>query len=249
MTAMFMLLDHSFQRLKNAAETPADAAADRPSEQPAEPNGKQPARAQSASAATSLGELSEQFAHVEACLRESKRFLDDLTIVARTGAVEMEPSRVELSSIVEEVLFEQSELLAERSAQVEVAADLPAVWCNPWRAKQVITNLVRNAVRHGCDPQGPRITITRRLPTKADSRFEWIAVHDNGQGIPVESREIIFEPGRRLPSAHSDGMGMGLSIVLKIVQHYGGTVFVEPSGPGTTFVLSLPALPKSTGAE
>lgn len=247
MTAMFMLLDHSFQRLKNAAEPVAPKAiaetaimekpvAEFPPTPTANPRGG------------AIAPLTQQFAHVEACLRESKRFLDDLTTVARTGSVQMEPSRVELSLAIQEVLFEQRELLDERSVRVDVAADLPAVWCNPFRVKQVLTNLVRNAVRHGCDAGEPRITIachssptSASEPEQADAGFEWIGIHDNGPGIPSHSREEIFEPGRRLAGAHPEGSGMGLSIVQKIVQHYGGQVFVAPeSGAGTTFVVSLP---------
>ena len=166
-----------------------------------------------------------------------------MTTVARTGTVQMEPSRVELSLLVEEVLFEQRELLDERGVEVEIEADLPAVWCNPCRVKQVITNLVRNAIRHGCDAMEPRITIAGRAsPDPTEAAFEWLAIHDNGPGIPPRAREEIFEAGRRLSTAHPEGTGMGLSIVRKIVQHYGGQVFVEPeSGSGTTFVLSLPS--------
>jgi hypothetical protein len=239
MTAMFMLLDHSFQRLKDtAAPASSDtlrnegAAASQPANGASQPQ-----------AIAAIGSLGQRFAHVEACLRESKRFLDDLTTVARTGSVRMEPSRVELSVLVEEVLFEQRELLAERNVHVDMVGDLPAVWCNPWRVKQVITNLVRNAVRHGCDPHQPRITIARRpAPDPADTAFEWIGIHDNGPGISSESREEIFEPGRRLSGAHPDGTGMGLSIVRKIVQHYGGQALVDPEcDSGTTFLVSLPS--------
>ncbi|HEX3999779.1 MAG TPA: ATP-binding protein [Pirellulales bacterium] len=248
MSAMFMLLDHSFQRLKDAADPIATkiGAADQPP--PLRPAGalanagrQSEAHAEAASP-SNVGPLTQQFAHVEACLRESKRFLDDLTTVARTGTVHMEPARVELASVVEEVLFEQREMLAERKVHVDVAADLPAVWCNPLRAKQVLTNMVRNAARHGCDAHEPRITIARRAQSEpAETAFEWITVYDNGPGIPAESREEIFKPGRRLADAHPDGSGMGLSIVRKIVQYYGGQVSVDANcGSGTTFVLSLP---------
>jgi len=238
MTAMFMLLDHSFQRLKDAAEP----VAAKPLAAPEQPTITAPQPSTNV-----IGPLTQRFAHVEACLRESKRFLDDLTTVARTGTVQMEPSRVELSALVEEVLFEQRELLDERGVRVEIAADLPAVWCNPCRVKQVFTNLLRNAVRHGCDSREPRITISCcPSPDPIDSAFEWITIHDNGPGIPPESREEIFEPGRRLSGAHPDGTGMGLSIVRKIVQHYGGQVFVDPAiAGGTTFVLSLPSATNS----
>ena len=202
MSAMFMLLEHSFQRLKDAAGPLA-------AEPIAATEGTAIAVAD-AKGAAAIAPLAQQFAHVEACLRESKRFLDDLTTVARTGRVHMEPSRVELAAVVEEVLFEQRELLTERNIAVEVAADLPTVWCNACRVKQVVTNLLRNAARHGCDPERPRITIARYpAADSSDPAFEWIAIHDNGRGIPAEFREAIFEPGRRLPEPIPMGRGWG----------------------------------------
>jgi two-component system osmolarity sensor histidine kinase EnvZ len=73
-------------------------------------------------------------------------------------------------------------------------------------------------------------------------RWAWLRVHDNGPGIPAESREEIFLPGKRLPGAHESGSGMGLAIVRKIIEHYGGTIFVDREcEQGTAMVLSLPA--------
>ena len=69
----------------------------------------------------------------------------------------------------------------------------------------------------------------------------WLSIHDNGPGIPVASREEIFLPGRRLPGAHESGSGMGLAIVRKIVEHYGGQAFVDPLCPnGAAVVVTLP---------
>lgn len=237
MSAMFMLLDHSIQRLKDATD-PADKSGARATRCGGGANIQATAASEQS---VELRPLAQQFTHVEACLRESKRFLDDLTTIARTGHVQMEPSCVELDQSVAEVLFEQRELLAERNVQVNVAPGLPAVWCNPFRVKQVITNLVRNAARHGCGASEPRISIGPwPSPDPAETGFAWLSIHDNGPGIPCNSREVIFEPGRRLAGAHADGSGMGLSIVRKIVQHYGGEVFVAPTEEGATFVFSLP---------
>ena len=167
--------------------------------------------------------------------------------MARTGTVQMEPSRVELSMAVEEVLFEQRELLAERGVRVDVEADLPAVWCNPCRVKQVLTNLVRNAVRHGCDPREPRITIARYpspirpMPASSGSAFTTMA-----RAFRSNRGKKFSSLADGLPAPIRMGSGMGLSIVRKIVQHYGGQVFVAPeSGAGTMFVLSLPSATKS----
>jgi signal transduction histidine kinase len=211
MKANFMLLDHSFRELRRSC-------------------GHAP-----------LEGLTDGFSHVEACLRQSSRFLDDLVTLARTGQMSMEPARVELTRVLGEVLYEQRELIEECQAVVDVASDLPAVWCNEDRVKQVVTNLVRNALRHGCDQRQAAIRISRIEPRDGNDRFAWLSIHDNGSGIPVSSREEIFLPGRRLPDAHESGSGMGLAIVRKIVEHYGGQAFVDPRcAQGTAFVVTLP---------
>jgi len=217
MVANFMVLDHSFSQLKSVL----------------------PDRSHS--------ELGQKVAHVEACLRESKRLLDDLVGLARTGGVKMRPSRVDLEAVVDEVLFEQRDLLARRNVQVDVRRPLADVWCNRHRLKQIIVNLVRNAVLHGCDPERPRITICSAAGAggkaqAADGGSIWIRVHDNGSGIEPQFREEVFLPGRRLSQAVGEGSGMGLAIVKKIAQHYGGSVRVDPTcRSGTAMVVSLPA--------
>ena len=218
MSANFMLLESSFSRLKRALDEPS-----RPG----------------------LGEL---VTHVEACLRESKRFLDDLVGLARTGKVEMDPSRVEVASVVDEVLFEQGELLGSRNCRVDVRAPLPTVWCNQHRFKQVLTNLVRNAIKHGCDRDRPRITISSSAGGTEDAEegMASIRIWDNGPGIAPRFHEEIFLPGRRLSQAAGDGSGMGLAIVRKIIRHYGGVIRIDPEcREGTGLVVSLPVPPRN----
>ncbi|HWB13845.1 MAG TPA: hybrid sensor histidine kinase/response regulator [Pirellulales bacterium] len=211
MKANFMLLDHSFRELRRSY------------------------------GCDTLESLTDGFSHVEACLRQSRRFLEDLVTLARTGQIAMEPTRVELMQVVGEVLYEQRELIEERGATIDVTTDLPAVWCNEDRVKQVVTNLLRNALRHGCDRHAAAIRIAPIEPRDRDDRFVWLSIHDNGPGIPTASHEDIFLPGCRLPGAHESGSGMGLAIVRKIVEHYGGRVFVDPRCPrGTAFVVTLP---------
>jgi light-regulated signal transduction histidine kinase (bacteriophytochrome) len=202
MGAHFLVLEHSFARLKGALGQAA-----RP-------------------------EFDQAVAHVEACLCESKRFLSDLVDLARTGTVDMEPSQVELADVVDEVLFEQRELLAERGVEVEVRRPLARVWCNPRRLKQVVANLVRNAVKHGCDPNRRQMAVWSTIggPAGADGSSRGLValrVHDNGPGIEPEFRQEIFLPGRRLSRAS---------------EYYGGSVSVDPeTEAGTTLVVWLPS--------
>ena len=222
MSANFMLLESSFSRLKQALGT------------------------------APRSELDETVAHVDACLDESKRLLDDLARLAKSGSVEMDSARVSLAGVVEEVLFEQGELLLERSVRVDVARPLPSLWCNRQRLKQVVTNLVRNAIKHGGDPERPiieiSVTAAQDSPRDPDGRpLVVLRVYDNGPGIDTEQKERVFLPGVRLADASEEGSGMGLAIVRKIATHYGGTAWVDlDCHDGTAMMVSLPSDPGLT---
>lgn len=210
MSANYMLLEHSLARIKQSCSSDPRPA------------------------------LTQGVTHIEACLKESKQYLDDLALLARSGTIQTNPERVELEQAAAEVLFELDDLLSERSIRCITEPELPAVWCHPGRIRQLLSNLVRNAAKHGCDPDHPLIAIRRAPHSPTDERTVWLEVFDNGPGIPVESRDTIFLPGRRLNSS-VEGSGMGLAIVKQIVEHYGGQIFVSSEVvSGTAFVCSLP---------
>jgi signal transduction histidine kinase len=201
----------------------------------------------------------EAATHLAACLRQSRRFLADVGTLARTGSVSMEAARVDLDAAVRDVLFEQKDLLAERGVRVDVRGPLGTAWAHPLRARQVLTNLVRNALRHAFDgwlgssaasPQRdePRIEIAPTMPPEFDRGLPprggrlWLRLSDNGRGIPPAWRQRVFQPGQRAPGAAEDGSGLGLAIVRRIIEYYGGTIHVDPQhAPGASFVFSLPA--------
>lgn len=220
MSANHMLLDHSFRSLKRSLSTQ-----------------------------TSPG-LQQSVTHVEACLSESKKLLEDLELLAKTGSVDMEPARVDTVDVVDEVLFEQRHLVVKRGVAHSVERPIPAVFCNRHRLKQVISNLLRNALEHGCDAQRPRISISSSADGNSpearvdDHRAVSIRIHDNGPGIERQSHDEAFLPGRRMSTTGAGGSGMGLAIVKQIVQHYGGTVRIDTEcREGFAVVLTLPAAP------
>jgi signal transduction histidine kinase len=153
-----------------------------------------------------------------------------------------------VDEVLGEVLCEQRELLSARRVDVQVHRPLAEVWCNRQRLKQVLTNLLRNAVKHGCDRAQPRVAISTQQRGDRSSgpvaRSVVIRLWDNGPGIESRFHEEIFLPGRRLSPSETEGTGMGLAIVKTIVEHYGGTVAVDPNGQGTTFVVQLPSPPE-----
>jgi signal transduction histidine kinase len=188
----------------------------------------------------------EGVSHVEACLKESKRYLDDLSLLATTGSVSVEPERVELEALVDDVLLELHPLIEMRQIVASVQGPLPVIWCNAARVRQVISNLLRNCIRHGCDPAMPRIVISSPATTDRHPPlgYCWLRIYDNGAGIPPEFQQEVFLPGRRMPGATAPGTGMGLAIVKQIVDQCGGSVGIESDGRrGTAFWIALPSSP------
>lgn len=120
--------------------------------------------------------------------------------------------------------------------QTHLATDLPPVLGNPVELRQVLVNLIFNAVE--AMPQGGTLTIR----TFADGKDVVIAVQDTGIGISPTVKRRLFEPFFTTKGAQ--GTGLGLSICYGIVSRHRGTIEVESEeGKGTTFFVRLPAAP------
>ena len=190
--------------------------------------------------------LSEAAEHVTACLQETKKFVADLILFTKTGKIDMEPELVSINSLVDEILFEQKQLLDKRQIELTVSPCLPNVYANRSRVKQLLTNLIRNAAIHGCDQQTPQISIfpntfqavyirqTRYIPLSS------FFIQDNGPGIPKQYQANLFQPGYRIPGNQKEGTGVGLAVARKIARYYQGEVLLESNPNGTTFTVMLP---------
>src|SRR5207237_939984 len=115
---------------------------------------------------------------------------------------------------------------------------LPAVVANSVHLSQVFQNLVGNALKYHAKEVAPRVHVSARR-----DRGHWVfAVRDNGFGIEKQYQEKIFTPFKRLHGSEFAGAGIGLATCKRIVEHYGGRIWVESqAGEGSTFYFSLPA--------
>jgi nitrogen-specific signal transduction histidine kinase len=131
----------------------------------------------------------------------------------------------------------------------ELAADLPRVDADAEQLKQVLINLVQNAVQALGTREG-QITIRTSLPERfgefrAAEQVQ-LQVSDDGPGIPADQQLNIFVP---FFTTKQKGTGLGLAISQRIVKNHGGTISVQSRvGEGSTFTIRLPALPRETPA-
>ncbi len=187
-------------------------------------------------------------AHLAPILEETRvmaRLIDDLRTLARseagTLALHVEPT--DLDVLVGEVVrsFAGAGSAAEVTVRADVPGDLPIVEVDPLRIREVLSNLVSNAVRH--TPVGGSVVISAIAEPSAGASSPTrltIRVSDTGAGIDPAVLPHVFD--RFVKGADSGGSGLGLAIARYLVEAHGGTLGVEATGTaGTTFRATLPA--------
>ena len=183
-------------------------------------------------------------------VRQLARLVDDLLDVSRItqGKITLQQAPLEVCRTVQEAVEAMRPAIEARGQHLSL--QLPAI--SPWidadavRIAQVLENLLSNATKY-TDPEG---TITVSL--HAEAREVAIAVADTGVGLAPEQHERIFELFTQVPG-HSDrtqgGLGIGLSLVRRLVALHGGNVVAHSEGPGrgSCFTVRLPRLDDAAG--
>jgi len=152
-----------------------------------------------------------------------------------SGLVEWQVTNVDLAEVVSASVAETSQLFAGRSLDVEITGPLPPVAADRDRIVQVLLNLLSNAAKF-CDPEHGRVTVHARVEGSAVR----VDVTDNGPGIAAAEQDAIFEKFQQ-GGEPQGGTGLGLPISRQIIDHLGGSLWVESTpGTGATFSFTLP---------
>ena len=153
--------------------------------------------------------------------------LDDLLELSRVGRVVNSAKSESMAELVDEVLKHLAGLLKSGNVEVEVQSGMPPVLCDRQRLAEVVQNLVENAVKYMGDQPEPKILFGMREECDRNVFF----VQDNGMGIEQKYNQNIFGLFNKL-DAKSDGTGIGLALVKRIIEVHGGEVWVESEGLG-----------------
>jgi signal transduction histidine kinase len=183
---------------------------------------------------------------VERQIAQMTRLVDDLLDVSRItrGQIELREESVALAALVERAVEVVRPLIDERGHRLSL--DLPAVPVvfrgDRSRLEQVLANLLSNAAKY--TDVGGRIWLRAHV----DCDQVVVSVRDNGEGLPPELRERVFELFVQGPDTRSmarGGLGLGLTLVRQLVQLHGGTIeaISDGSGKGSEFVVRLPYAP------
>jgi nitrogen fixation/metabolism regulation signal transduction histidine kinase len=155
-----------------------------------------------------------------------KGMVDAFSQYARSPVADLQP--IDLNQLVGEVLglYESS----RPAMRLDLAQDLPPVWGDTAKLRQVIHNLLQNAEQAVADSSAPRIRV-RTVLAESTAR---LGVMDNGPGFPQEILQRAFEP---YVTTRPKGTGLGLAIVKKIVEEHNGSIEIANVAPGGAEVI------------
>jgi len=206
-----------------------------------------------------LGELEprqlESVGRIRASIGAALGLIGDLLELARAeaGQIEVHRAPVDVRDVARDMAADYQPQAAARGLElgVELAPELPVVLTDPVRTRQVLGNLISNAVKY--TPEG-RVTVRVALRqhdgdgngdgTGPPRRGRWVgvAVADTGPGIAREQHRELFREFGRLSPSSARGHGLGLAISQRIATALGGCITVDSeAGQGSTFTLWIPA--------
>jgi signal transduction histidine kinase len=194
-----------------------------------------------------IGSLTEEqqmyLGYAQEGVQQLISIVEDILFLTRSdsGQFEIKPEQVNLRVLARQVLIslQPQAVKATVILNKNIPAPSPVLYVDPQRMKQVLNNLVTNAIKY--TPPGGTVTIRAR---PYDKRFLMISVEDTGYGIPIEDQPHIFE--RFYQADHHlqskmGGYGLGLPIAKLIVEQHGGHIsFDTIPGKGTTFYFTAP---------
>jgi two-component system sensor histidine kinase/response regulator len=178
--------------------------------------------------------------------RRLRRLVENVLALARVEyGVTNEPVPVSLSTIIKQQVDRHGQMYPERPIVAQLPPQLPPVACDELSIELALGNLLANAQKYSPPDQPIEVAV------QADDRHIVISVRDRGPGVPVQDAERIFDPFFRLESSGSvKGMGIGLAVCKRLIEAYGGRVWLSPhDGGGSDFSFSLPLLPEPQVAD
>jgi two-component system, OmpR family, clock-associated histidine kinase SasA len=186
--------------------------------------------------------MSRQIVHqARAQLKEIDRMITDLLQAARGTSSELQiyPQKLALAPLCADLLDQFSDQITHKTLilETDIPNDLPAVCADRERVRQVLVNLLDNAIKYSSPNGKIGLYILHRTTQKLQ-----ITIADTGPGIPIENQLTIFEDSFRLArDRDSDGYGIGLSVCQRIIRAHYGQIWVESTPEqGSFFHFTLP---------
>ncbi len=174
-----------------------------------------------------------------------KGMVNTFSEYARPPRIQQQPLAV--NALAEEVVELFRSVKGVGTIDTRLAPDLPLVYADAGRLRQVLNNLVKNALEATPEGREPRVTISTAAGGEPAAPFVEIRVEDEGEGIAQDMLAALFDP---YVTSKPRGTGLGLAIVRKIIEEHGGVVWIENRAQrGACATIRLPANSRASTPE
>lgn len=199
-------------------------------------------------ASGNLDRLHADIGRIADATTRMQRLLDELLSLSRVGRITNVPQEIAFDVIAREAVELVQGRIMARGVHIDIAEKLPTVYGDRARLVEVMQNLIDNAVKFMGEQPTPRITIGA-LGTDREG-LPIFFVQDNGIGIDPNYHERVFGLFNKL-DVQSEGTGVGLALVKRIIEVHGGHIWVESDGIGygAMFLFTLPRRPTASNVE
>lgn len=180
--------------------------------------------------------VSEFADHMSEAASRMRQSIDDLLQLSRVGRLLGESVPVDLDALLRDLVSVHTPEIVEHRIRTDIATPLPTVRGDALRLRQLLDNLLINAIKYGSGSPSPVITFAAH---RVNDEMQ-ISVTDNGKGIPPQYLERVFRLFERL-DRDGDGTGVGLTLCRRIVETHGGRMWAEsPASGGARFIMTFP---------
>lgn len=185
--------------------------------------------------ASSLDEKGQHYLErIRANTAHMSELITKLLELSRIGRVIGEPEKIDVSELLDEIISDLG--VNEADSVIQVDEELPNIIADRIRIRQVFANLIDNAIKFN----HPSRKLNVQIGCKIDENMYNFWVKDNGIGVATEHFNRIFEPFHQL-NPGAQGVGMGLTLIKRIIEHHGGQIWAESQpDEGTTICFTLP---------
>jgi two-component system, OmpR family, clock-associated histidine kinase SasA len=187
------------------------------------------------------GFVGQLIAQARSQLRSIDKMIADLLETPKAGSskLNIQPQKLDLGALCQDAIAQMEEQLRKKSQPIklDIPSDLPFVYADSEKIRQVLVNLLDNAIKY--TPVGTEIRVS--ILHKTSEKVQ-LTIRDRGPGIPEENYERIFQDSFRLQrDADKEGYGLGLALCQRIVRAHYGTIWVESIlDKGSCFNFTLP---------
>ena len=193
-------------------------------------------------ASGNMERLKKDTQRIQEAVQKMQRLLNELLELSRIGRMMNAPEKIPFEVLVDDAINIVHGQITERGVAVQKQPNLPVTYGDRPRLVEVLQNLIDNAVKYMGDQSNPQIEVGQR---GNENNMPVFYVKDNGMGIEAEHHERVFGLFNKL-DARSEGTGVGLALVKRIVEVHGGRIWVESEpGKGATFLFTLPTGPEA----